>query len=103
MAGETAHLDSFLLSCRILGKHIEDAFLIFVLNQLKQQSIRNVQAQYIPTAKNIQVEDFYTKNGFKIVARDEKGCINYNIDVSLQNFTGTPYFKIHTDKLNRNY
>jgi FkbH-like protein len=98
MAGETAYLDSFLLSCRILGKHIEDAFLNFVLNHFKQQGVRNIQAQYIPTAKNMQVKDFYAKNGFRIIANDEKNCINYSIDVSLQCFPVKPYFKISTDE-----
>jgi FkbH-like protein len=95
MAGETAHLDSFLLSCRILGKHIEEAFLNFVLNYLKQQGVGNVQAQYIPTAKNIQVKDFYAKNGFQIIAHDKNGCMSYRIDISSQSFPVKPYFKIY--------
>jgi FkbH-like protein len=94
-AGETAYLDSFLLSCRILGKHIEDVFLNFVLDQLKQQGIKTVQAQYIPTVKNMQVKDFYAENGFQIIAQDEKNCTEYSIDVSLQIFTLKPYFKIN--------
>jgi FkbH-like protein len=94
-AGETAYLDSFLLSCRILGKHIEDAFLNFVLNQLKQQGVKTVQAQYIPTAKNMQVKDFYTNNGFQTIVQDEKIYTEYNIDISLQIFTLKPHFKIN--------
>jgi FkbH-like protein len=91
---ETAYIDSFLLSCRILGKQIEDAFLNFVLNNLKQQGIQVVQAQYIPTAKNMQVKDFYAKNGFIIIEPNDKDCASYRIDVSSQIFTVKPYFKI---------
>jgi FkbH-like protein len=83
---DTAYLDSFLLSCRVLGKHIEDAFLIFVLNQLKQQNIKTVQAKYIPTSKNMQVKDFYPENGFRVIARDEEGCTEYSLDMSSYSF-----------------
>jgi FkbH-like protein len=101
--GETADLNSLLLSCRILGKQIEEAFLSFILNILKQQGVKTVQAQYIPTAKNMQVKDFYAKNGFIATAQDENGCTSYDIDISLQIFTIKPYFKIHADELNSNF
>jgi FkbH-like protein len=78
---DTAYLDSFLLSCRVLGKHIEDTFLLFVLNQLKQQNIKTVQAKYIPTSKNMQVKDFYQENGFRVIVRDEEGCTEYSLEI----------------------
>jgi FkbH-like protein len=90
---ETAYLDSFLLSCRILGKRIEEAFLNFVLNLLKQQGVKTVQTQYIPTAKNMQVKDFYDKQGFhKITGENE--CVIYLMDISLHNFEIKSYYKI---------
>ena len=62
------HINSFLLSCRVLGKGIEVAFISHLLNKLKESGIKKVFAEYIPTPKNSQVKDFYEKVGFKSVS-----------------------------------
>jgi predicted enzyme involved in methoxymalonyl-ACP biosynthesis len=77
-----------------LGIHIEEAFLKFILNQLKQQDITTVQSQYIPTAKNMQVMDFYDGQSFQRIS-EQNGCVNYVIDVSLHNFEIKPYYRIN--------
>ena len=69
----SANIDSFLLSCRILGKNIETVFLNYVLQQLKNEGIIQVTAAFIPTAKNMQVSDFYEKNGFEVVEKTDTG------------------------------
>lgn len=66
-------IDSFLLSCRILGKDIEYAFLKVVLSELKVQGLREVKANYYPTMKNGQVRDFYEKCGFTCINQTERG------------------------------
>ncbi|MDR1154064.1 MAG: HAD-IIIC family phosphatase [Bacteroidales bacterium] len=75
----TAVIDSFLMSCRILGKGMEQAFLKYVLNALKQEGFEQVQASYIPAAKNSQAENFYEQAGFKITAQSDsqkKYCLS---------------------------
>jgi FkbH-like protein len=69
--GETVYVDSFLLSCRILGKGIEDAFMNWILNKLKQLNIKIINSKYISTVKNIQVKDFYERFGFEIISESE--------------------------------
>jgi FkbH-like protein len=93
LAEETALIDSLLLSCRILGKHIEDAFFNYILNQLKKQDIQTVKALYVPTAKNMQVKDFYDRQGFQKITGDDD-CTVYTMDRSLHDFEVKPYFKI---------
>ncbi|MDP2724611.1 MAG: HAD-IIIC family phosphatase [Bacteroidales bacterium] len=65
--GLTAEIDNYMLSCRILGRGIENAFLSTVLNKLFEKGIREVKASFIPTAKNGQVENFYKRNGFELI------------------------------------
>lgn len=69
--GDSATIDTLLLSCRILGKDIESAFVKTVLNILYDEGIRNVKANYIATAKNVQVADFYDKLGFERIAETD--------------------------------
>ena len=52
-------IDSMLLSCRVLGKKVEEQFFGFVLSELKKIKPKKVRAYYKPTQKNSQVKDFY--------------------------------------------
>lgn len=65
--GDKAVIDTLLLSCRILGKGIENAFVKTVINNLIDSGIKEIEARYIPTAKNAQVADFYDRFGFVVV------------------------------------
>lgn len=79
--GDKAYIDSYLLSCRILGKGIENAILKNVLNKLLENGIRKVEALYIPTKKNAQVADFYDKNGFSLVEENSDGSKLYKTNL----------------------
>jgi FkbH-like protein len=59
-----ARLDTFLMSCRVIGRLAEQAFLSTILSNLKSLGIEKLSADYIPTRKNILVENFLPENGF---------------------------------------
>jgi len=48
---KVASIDAFLLSCRILGRDVEKAYLFYLMNELLARGIKMVKASYIPTAK----------------------------------------------------
>lgn len=73
-------IDTFLLSCRILGKGIEHAFLNYVLLLLKKDGVGTIYSSFFPTLKNQQVSDFYSKNGFELI-KEEDGNKFYKIDL----------------------
>jgi FkbH-like protein len=77
IVGENANIDTFLMSCRILGRGVEKAFLSYIINKLYEKGITTIEASYMPTEKNIQVNDFYENNGFELVNQDEKGEKQY--------------------------
>lgn len=90
--GDVAEIDTFLLSCRILGKKIEHAFINAVLNKLKTQGIRHVKASFIPTAKNSQVAGFFDSLGFSLV-KEQDGNKKYLFELS-QPVTVSPDYTI---------
>ena len=90
-----AEIDSFLLSCRILGKQIENVFLKYVLLQLKNLGYRQINATFVPTSKNNQANDFYDMNGFKWVGTDGNGVKNYCLPVEDFNLTIPEILKIN--------
>lgn len=75
-----AEIDSLLLSCRILGKRIEEAFVYYILNELKEEGIEIINSKYIPTQKNIQVKEFYEKLGFQL-ENESDGIKSYIIEL----------------------
>lgn len=72
-AEKSATIDVFLLSCRVLGRGIETIFLALILNQLRENGIQTVFAEFLPTRKNQQTEKFYDQFGFKLVEADSNG------------------------------
>ena len=62
--GDQAFMDTFLLSCRVLGRRVEFAFLDRIIAELKIEGIKMVEAFYNETPRNVVAKDFYTNYGF---------------------------------------
>jgi FkbH-like protein len=59
-------LDTFLMSCRILGRSVEFSFIDFIIRWMfEKYGTKNVIAEFIPTLKNIPAKDFFAKFGFE--------------------------------------
>jgi FkbH-like protein len=62
--GDIGHIDVFLMSCRILGRKIEDTFIAFLADRARKRDALWLNGYFYPTAKNGQVADFYESHGF---------------------------------------
>jgi FkbH-like protein len=60
-----AFVDSLLMSCRAIGRNLELKFLDFIVDYAKGRGMVALEGEYIQTAKNVQVADFYDKAGFR--------------------------------------
>jgi FkbH-like protein len=58
-------LDTWLMSCRVLGRQVEAAMLNVVVNRARQLGAVALVGAYRPTAKNAIVKDHYSKLGFE--------------------------------------
>ena len=87
-------IDSFFLSCRILGKGIEMAFAKSILRLLKDKGVTNVKASYLPTAKNAQVSDFYDRCGFDCTALHDNGAKDYVLNLTDADLSIEKYYHI---------
>jgi FkbH-like protein len=65
-------IDTFLLSCRVLGRKVEKYFLIECLNILFETNSLEVIGIYVPTPKNSQVKDFYLDAGFEVLEENNQ-------------------------------
>ena len=69
-------LDTFLLSCRVMGREVEKGILDYIIKKAKENKIKRIKAEYIPTQKNKPIENFLPNCGFK---KEENYWI-YNCD-----------------------
>jgi FkbH-like protein len=66
-------IKTFLLSCRILGRGIEYAFMDYIVEQERNYGQIVLFGKYVPSAKNKQVENFYSDLGFECLDISDKG------------------------------
>ncbi|WP_051406805.1 HAD family hydrolase [Nocardia sp. CNY236] len=60
----TWDIDTLLLSCRVLGRGLETAFIARIAADAGAAGAHRITARYIPTAKNTVVADLYPRHGF---------------------------------------
>jgi len=61
----TMAVDSFLVSCRALGRGVEDALWAAMLRRANRQNVRRLEAEYIPTLRNSIVASLYDRLGLQ--------------------------------------
>jgi FkbH-like protein len=61
----------FILSCRVIGRKVEETMLFTAIQYAKNLGLKQVKAEYIPTPKNKPCLDFWKKSGFQV---NENGC-----------------------------
>jgi len=66
------YLDTFLLSCRIMGREIEKCIMSHIISKAKKDGVTIIKANYLPTKKNKPIEDFLPDCGFQ---KNEDGWI----------------------------
>jgi len=79
-------IDTFLMSCRVLGRGIEERILAFIT-----QKHPNLSALYIPTPKNTLVEEFYEKSGFKLLKKDTQKHYKFSKSVDINKHIKVEY------------
>jgi len=79
--GRRARIDTFLMSCRVMGRYVENQFVDYVESMLKNMGIEEIEAEYITTKKSAPVKDFWNSLGYKRV-KEEDGKVLYNLEIS---------------------
>ena len=67
-----ATIDTFILSCRIIGRGVEKEYLDWIIKSLKKMNISKIYSVYIKSEKNEIVRNFYDLNKFKIISSTSK-------------------------------
>ena len=60
-----SHIDTFLMSCRVLGLNIEQYMIAYAAAVARQAKSKTLVGEFIPTVKNKVAADMYPKLGFR--------------------------------------
>lgn len=58
-------IDTFLLSCRVMGRDVEKGIMGHIINKAKESGAHKIKAQFVPTSKNKPIENFLPNCGFQ--------------------------------------
>ncbi len=72
-SGKEAWIDTFLMSCRVIGRTVENTFWRQVAEFLREKGIEGVYGEYLPTRKNKLVSTLYDNLGFEGLRAEESG------------------------------
>jgi len=61
----TAHLSDFILSCRVMGRKVEETMVFVAMELAKEMGAREMVAEYLPTEKNKPCLEFWEQSGFR--------------------------------------
>jgi len=75
IAGEVCEIDSFLMSCRVIGRTLETALLAHLAADAREQGAKILQGWFLATKKNAPAREFYPGHGFEVAERTEEGVL----------------------------
>ena len=74
-------IDTWLMSCRVLGRKVEHMVLREILKHARAAGIRKLAGTYRPTDRNQLVIDHYARLGFAKVSEEESGLTAWELSV----------------------
>jgi FkbH-like protein len=80
-SGNVCEIDSFLLSCRVIGRGVETAILAYVISEARSRGMEMLMGWFIPTPKNAPARDFYQTHGF-YQEREQNNEILWTLKIS---------------------
>lgn len=80
--GKTVRIDTWLMSCRVLGRCVEPATLNLVAAEARRLGASRLIGEYFPTNKNAMVADHYSRLGFDTLDQEPDGHSRWALDLT---------------------
>ena len=89
-----AQIDNFLMSCRVIGRGVETAIWSQIANNAVRRGCAALRATFIPSAKNVQVADFYARLGLPLTNTTADGARHYSAALTAFTPPVTPWIEL---------
>jgi FkbH-like protein len=86
-------IDTFLMSCRVIGRTVETALLARIVAEARAAGARTLQGWFLPTKKNAPAQDFYRDHGFIESERTPEGTL-FTLDLMQSNIATPEWIKV---------
>lgn len=80
--GEAWEIDTWLMSCRVLGRRVQEACLDHLARAAQADGAQRLIGRYIPSPKNAMVRDHYAKLGFTLLSEEASGETLWTLDLA---------------------
>jgi FkbH-like protein len=91
--GDSCEIDTFLLSCRVIGRTVESAFLAYLADAARAKSMALLQGWFLPTRKNSPAKNFYAEHGFTQESSNGDGSL-WILDLRRSSFACPDWVKL---------
>ena len=81
-AGQDLEIDEYLMSCRVLQRGVENFAMNNIFAYAARRGASRVVGQYVPTAKNQMVRDFFQSFGFQRISDEGGGALRWALPVA---------------------
>ncbi|WP_425449709.1 HAD-IIIC family phosphatase [Dethiothermospora halolimnae] len=88
---KTVEIDTFLMSCRVMGRFIENTIINFIENNYRDKGYEKLMCYYYPTKKNKPVSKLFERYGYTIKSIDNGGAKQYIIELERTKSTKKEY------------
>jgi FkbH-like protein len=93
--GDECEVDTFLLSCRVIGRTVETALLAHLAESAAQRGRERLVGWFLPTKKNAPARDFYQQHGFERKEVNDSGSL-WTLDLKTSTLRCPEWIKLKT-------
>jgi FkbH-like protein len=83
-------IDTWLMSCRVLGRRVEYLVLYEILKHANAAGVRRLLGTYRPTERNAPAADHYLKLGFTLARKDDMGASYWELIIGQIRYQNIP-------------
>jgi FkbH-like protein len=91
---DALEINTFLLSCRVIGRTVETAMLAYLCEQAISCEMKCIRGRVIPTAKNMPARDLFERHGFQKLTGPESEATSWILQVDNRVVHWPEWFKV---------
>jgi len=91
---QTWIIDSFLMSCRVIGRKLETAFLAAIVADAKEKGVSTIVGEYVATKKNEPAKSFYPDHRFL-----KRKDFEWVLDLAKTTISTPPWVEVRREQL----
>jgi FkbH-like protein len=94
---EICEIETFLLSCRVIGRTVETALLSHLAQSAAARGRQRLAGRFLPSKKNAPARDFYARHGFQLLEENGDGSV-WTLDLHHHTIATPKWIQLKTNQ-----